>query len=122
MSSSEEEDEEEESGSVIPVMQTHPMSPNEKFKQLPMQRITEVSRESGTFEEEETEHLDRRSLSIMQRHMSEVLRLQVEHFQNVLKKGTVFNSIDELEKKVIKPANAIATSKGFKQNLYIKKY
>lgn len=119
MSSSEEEDEEKESGSV---MQTHPKSPNDKFKQLPMQRITEVSRESGTFEEEETEHLDRRSLSIKQKHMSEVLRLQVEHFQNVLKKGTVFNSIDELEKKVIKPANAITASKGFKQNLYIKKY
>jgi ribosomal protein L20 len=55
-------------------MQTQSKNLKEKFRELPMQRITEGSRESGTFEEEETEHLDRRSISIIQKHMSEVLR------------------------------------------------
>jgi len=55
-------------------VQTQSKNLKEKFRELPMQRITEGSRESGTFEEEETEYLDRRSISIIQKHMSEVLR------------------------------------------------
>jgi hypothetical protein len=62
------------------MQKTQSKNPIEKYGELPMQRITEVSRESGTFEEEETEHVDRRSLSNVHAQIREVLRLQVEHF------------------------------------------
>jgi formate hydrogenlyase subunit 6/NADH:ubiquinone oxidoreductase subunit I len=39
-----------------------------------------------------------------------------------LTKEKTFSSVEELEKEVIIPANAIAAKKGFKKTIYIKKY
>ena len=78
--SSEEEEEEQNNNAGLSVVETQCKQPIEKYKELPLNRITEVSRESGTFEVEETEYSDRRSQSQIYKQMMEVLRLQVEHF------------------------------------------
>ena len=56
-------------------IQSKAKSSDAKYMELPLKRITEAARESGTFEEEETELLDKKSLSSISKQIREVLRL-----------------------------------------------
>lgn len=87
-----------------------------------MPRISEKDRESGTYDAEESEAIDRVKRSETINKVREVLRLQKEHFLTVLSPKKKFDSLGDMIKFVIKPANDIAKDFGFRSNLEVKQY
>ena len=49
-----------------------------------------------------------RYIRVTKERLEEVLRSQIELFGEVLRKGKNFNSVRDLDKRVIRPANSIA--------------
>ena len=81
--------------------------------------IAEVSEDSGTFDQEEVSILGKGLSTKYYNTIREVLRQQVEYLSEVLVKGKIFDSVEEIQKLVLTPVNQLALGLGLKPTLYI---